>query len=251
MKRRDLLRGAAALSVGAALGDLAVPALAQKKRTIKVLAWSERTEPAAVYPDGMHAVWKSFLEQDRRISVQLGNLTDPEQGVTEKILDEVDAVIWFGHTRHNRLEDSRAMMLVQHIKEKGLGFVPIHSSHWCKPFKLALSHSGDLGGGWKVDAGPSQLKVMDPSHPIAQGIKEFTIPQTEIYREPFRVSKPDSQILMEGWETGEEFRACNAWTVEKGRVVYFRPGHETYPIMHQKAVQQVITNCVLWAGRVI
>jgi trehalose utilization protein len=34
----------------------------------------------------------------------------------------------------------------------------------------------------------------------------------------------------------------------KGRVFYFRPGHETYPTYHQKEVLQVIRNGVRWAN---
>jgi trehalose utilization protein len=33
-------------------------------------------------------------------------------------------------------------------------------------------------------------------------------------------------------------------------VFYFQPGHETFPIYHQKEVQQVITNAVRWAAPV-
>ncbi|MCB0210870.1 MAG: ThuA domain-containing protein, partial [Anaerolineae bacterium] len=36
----------------------------------------------------------------------------------------------------------------------------------------------------------------------------------------------------------------------KGKIFYFRPGHETHPIYYQAEVQQVIANGVRWAAPV-
>jgi trehalose utilization protein len=38
------------------------------------------------------------------------------------------------------------------------------------------------------------------------------------------------------------------WERGFGKIFYFRPGHETYPIYHQAEVQQVIRNGVHWAA---
>jgi trehalose utilization protein len=32
-----------------------------------------------------------------------------------------------------------------------------------------------------------------------------------------------------------------------GKIFYFSPGHETYPIYHDPAIQRVIVNAVRWA----
>jgi trehalose utilization protein len=32
----------------------------------------------------------------------------------------------------------------------------------------------------------------------------------------------------------------------KGRVFYFRPGHETYPVFKQEAVLRILSNAVRW-----
>ena len=33
-----------------------------------------------------------------------------------------------------------------------------------------------------------------------------------------------------------------------GKVFYFQPGHETYPIYHQAEIQRIIVNAACWAG---
>ena len=50
-----------------------------------------------------------------------------------------------------------------------------------------------------------------------------------MYDEPFHVPEPDEVILEECWAAGEWFRSGMVWRLGKGRVFYFRPGHETYP----------------------
>ncbi len=36
------------------------------------------------------------------------------------------------------------------------------------------------------------------------------------------------------------------WNVGKGRVFYFRPGYETYPVFKEKPVLQLLENAVRW-----
>ena len=45
---------------------------------------------------------------------------------------------------------------------------------------------------------------------------------------------------------GEHFRSACYWTVRKGRVFYFRPGHETYPIYKLAEPLRVVQNAVRW-----
>ena len=48
-------------------------------------------------------------------------------------------------------------------------------------------------------------------------------------------------------EGGEVFRSGCCWHRGKGKVFYFRPGHEAFPIYYQPEIQQVIVNAVKWA----
>jgi len=103
--------------------------------------------------------------------------------------------------------------------------------------------------GYRPDAMPSRVTVLLPEHPIARGLPlEFTIEQTEMYNEPFHVPPPDAVVFEERWEKGEWFRSGSVWNVGTGKVFYFRPGHEMYPVFKNPTVLKVIENAVRWLG---
>jgi len=100
---------------------------------------------------------------------------------------------------------------------------------------------------YRGDGKPSYVRVLRPDHPIARGIpREFELPHTEMYDEPFHVPEPDEVVFEERWATGEWFRSGAIWTLGRGRVFYFRPGHETFPIYKEPIPLQILTNAVLW-----
>jgi trehalose utilization protein len=69
-----------------------------------------------------------------------------------------------------------------------------------------------------------------------------------MYDEPFHVPAPDEVIFQETWETGEHFRSGMVWGIGKGKVFYFRPGHETFPVYKQAEAIQIIENACRWLG---
>ena len=100
---------------------------------------------------------------------------------------------------------------------------------------------------YRTDGKPSQVRVLKPDHPIAEGLPtSFEIPQEEMYDEPFHVPEPDEVVFEERWPTGEWFRSGMVWTIGKGRVFYFRPGHETFPVYKQAMPLKVVANAVHW-----
>ena len=102
---------------------------------------------------------------------------------------------------------------------------------------------------YRPDGEPSYVRTLLPEHPVASGIpKKFTLPNTEMYDEPFHVPEPDEVIFEERWSTGEWFRSGCVWSLEKGRVFYFRPGHETYKVYFESAPLKIIENAALWLG---
>lgn len=36
------------------------------------------------------------------------------------------------------------------------------------------------------------------------------------------------------------------WKLGQGRVIYFRPGHESYPVFKENPVLQLLENAVRW-----
>ncbi len=102
---------------------------------------------------------------------------------------------------------------------------------------------------YRADGAPSHVTTLLTDHPIAAGLPaKWDIPQTEMYGEPFHVPPPDEVVFEEKWDKGEHFRSGCVWTVGKGRVFYFRPGHETFPVFKQAEPLKVIENAARWLG---
>jgi len=92
---------------------------------------------------------------------------------------------------------------------------------------------------------PSQIRIVNKKHPITKGIPEtFTIPESEMYDEPFGVPEPDILILDESWSGGEYFRSGCLWRLGKGEIFYFRPGHETYNVFKQEYCLKIVKNAI-------
>ena len=102
---------------------------------------------------------------------------------------------------------------------------------------------------YRNDGAPGHVNVAKPGHPIAAGLPaKWDIPQTEMYGEPFHVPAPDDVVFEERWDKGEYFRSGITWQVGAGKVFYYRPGHETYPIFKQAENVQVVENAIRWAA---
>jgi len=69
-----------------------------------------------------------------------------------------------------------------------------------------------------------------------------------MYGEFFDIPSPDELFTISWFEGGEVFRSGCVWRRGKGRVVYFSPGHETFPIYHDANVQRIIVNAVEYAA---
>lgn len=99
------------------------------------------------------------------------------------------------------------------------------------------------------DGQPSHVTVLNPDHPLAKGLPaKFDIPKTEMYSSPFHVPKPDVSIIEEKWDKGESFTSGSYWKLGKGGVVYYRPGHESYPVFKQAESLKFVDNAVRFLG---
>lgn len=100
---------------------------------------------------------------------------------------------------------------------------------------------------WRNDGKPSSIETMLPAHPIAKGLpNHWSIASSEMYAEPFHVPEPDEVIFKETFSEGEWFRSGMVWNLGLGKVFYFRPGHETYPVFKEKLPLMVLENAVRW-----
>lgn len=198
----------------------------------------------AIYPDGIHGAIKAGIE-DEEIVVRTVTLDDPECGLTQEVLDDTDVIIWWGHMAHHEVPDEVAQR-VRDAVHSGMGAIFLHSGHHSKPFRLLMGTPCNLT--WREDGDYELVWVANPAHPIAQGIGRFIkLDEVETYGEPFSIPEPDELVFIGSYEGGEVFRSGCCWQRGNGRVFYFQPGHETYPIYHNPEILQVIRNAVRWA----
>jgi trehalose utilization protein len=54
-------------------------------------------------------------------------------------------------------------------------------------------------------------------------------------------------IFLSTFSGGEVFRSGCCWRRGKGKVFYFSPGDQGYPIYHHPDIKRVLANAVLWA----
>ncbi len=223
---------------------------------IRVTVWNEfkheqeKEKVKDIYPDGIHNAIKEFLEKDGEFTVNTATLYDGENcGITDELLQNTDVLIWWGHAAHAKVPDEIAKK-VQKAVLSGMGFIALHSAHHSKPFKLLMGTTCNLS--WRENGDMERLWVIKPSHPIASGIdRYFEIPHDETYAEPFDIPEPD-ELVFGGWyEGGEIFRSGCCFLRGNGKIFYFQPGHETFPIYYDKNVQTVIKNAIRWAVPVI
>jgi len=208
------------------------------------------SEPANVYPNGINGALAEHLNTCQGITAKTAQIGDPDQGVPEDALAETDVLLWFGHVKHGDVTDETVARVVKHVKERGMGYLALHSSHFAKPLKALLGTACSFRA-YVHDGKPGRILVAAPDHPIAKGVADFVIPNEEWYGEPFEVPTPEAIVIAGVYNDDTELtRDGLVWTVEKGRVFYFRPGHETYPIFVMPQVQKIVENGVRWlAGK--
>lgn len=220
-------------------------------RKIRVTVWNEfrhekkKENVKALYPDGLHAKIKEFLDECDDLEVRLAALDDPDQGLPDEVLDNTDVLIWWGHVAHNEVDDALAEKIRDRVYTGKMGFVPLHSAHKSKPFMRIVGTNGNLS--W----GRNQKEIvwnLMPTHPVAAGIPDhFLIEEEELYSEPFFIPQPDALVFCGWYEDGNIFRGGAAFLRGAGKIFYFQPGHETCKSFYNPYVQRIIKNAVHWA----
>ena len=218
---------------------------------INVTVWGENVHEhkneivKQLYPTGMHTVIADGLNEDPEINAKTVVLQDPEHGLTQDVLDQTDVLTWWGHCAHGDVEDEIVERVWLRVQE-GMGLIVLHSGHYAKIFKKLMGTTCSLT--WREAGEKERLWNCNPGHPITQGIGPyFELPNTEMYGEPFAIPTPDEQIFISWFEGGEVFRSGQCYHRGNGKVFYFRPGHETYPIYYDENVKLVLKNSVKWA----
>ena len=201
------------------------------------------------YPVGIHAVIADGLREKLgdAVTIRTATLDEPEHGLPQSVVDETDVMLWWGHAGHDRVSDEVVARVHQRVLQ-GMGLIVLHSGHASKIFTKLMGTSCMLR--WREAGEKERLWIVNPSHPICEGFEDeyFELPNTEMYGEFFDIPQPDDLLFISWFEGGEVFRSGCTFTRGKGKIFYFRPGHETYPIYHNAHVRQVIANAVKWAA---
>ena len=75
--------------------------------------------------------------------------------------------------------------------------------------------------------------TVDPAHPIAAGVPHpIVIDAHEMYGEHFDIPAPDELVFVSSFAGGEVFRGGCCFRRGAGRIFYFSPGDQDYPIYH-------------------
>lgn len=200
-----------------------------------------------IYPNGIHNAIAEFLRSDD-IEIKTSTLDNIETTLSLEVLKNTDVLIWWGHMAHHKVPDEIAINVRNEVL-MGMGFICLHSAHHSKPFKLLMGTTCNLS--WRENGDMERIWTVNPAHPISKGIgRYFELEHVETYAEPFGIPNPDEVVFMGWYEGGELFRSGCTFHRENGRIFYFQPGHETFPIFYNENVQTIIRNAVYWANPV-
>jgi trehalose utilization protein len=221
--------------------------------SVRVTIWNEYTDQqrngivAEVYPHGLQAAIAEGLRDllAGQATITTATLNQPDQGLPRILLDNTDVLLWWGHKAHQEVTEDT----VAHVRARvlaGMGLVVLHSGHLSKIFVQLMGTSCNLR--WRKADDRELIWTVNPAHPIAQGISHpIQIPRHEMYGEFFDIPQPDELVFVSSFTGGEVFRSGCCFNRGNGRIFYFSPGDEMYPIYYHPEIRHVLANAVLWA----
>src|SRR3954454_9000365 len=139
-KNRRLAGWLLACSVGfvASVAAAADPAPAAQ-RPVRVVVWDEQQpQQKPAYDNFLGNAIGDYLKSRPGFTVRSMNLSDPEQGVSDEVLDGCDVLVWWGHVRNRDVPPATGKRIVERIKAGRLSMVTLHSAHWSTPFVEAM-----------------------------------------------------------------------------------------------------------------
>jgi trehalose utilization protein len=221
--------------------------------SLHVTVWNEYrheqkpTHPASkIYPEGIHGAIAQGLHEYPGITARTATLDEPEHGLTDAVLAETDVLIWWGHGAHGEVRDEIVAKVQARVLD-GMGLIVLHSAHFSKIFKRLMGTSCELK--WREGDDHERIWVVEPGHPIADGLGEcLEIGREEMYGERFDIPAPETLVFLSWFSGGELFRSGCCYTRGRGKIFYFRPGHESYPTYFNPDVRRVIANAARWVA---
>ncbi len=224
------------------------------EKKLRITVWNEYRheredeEIKKVYPAGIHNAIAEIFRGSEEYEVRTATLDEPEHGLTQEVLENTDVLFWWAHKAHHEVKDEIAARVHKRVLE-GMGLILLHSSHAAKIFQQLMGTSCMLR--WREVGEKERIWVVEPGHPIAENLGEyFELPREEMYGEVFEIPKPDDLVFISWFEGGEVFRSGCCYYRGRGKIFYFRPGHESFPTYYDPNIRQVLLNAARWAAPV-
>jgi trehalose utilization protein len=221
---------------------------------MRITVWGENVhedrepEVRAIYPDGMHGAIAAGLRERLDADVRTATLQEPEHGLSQEVVDATDVLTWWGHIAHDEVDDA-VVDRVHRAVLGGMGLLVLHSGHYSKVFQRLLGTS--CGLQWRNEGERELVWTVAPAHPIAEGVPQpIVIEHQEMYGEPFEIPAPDELVFISSFAGGEVFRGGCCFLRGRGRIFYFSPGDQDYPVYHHPDVRRVLANAARWAAPV-
>jgi trehalose utilization protein len=222
---------------------------------LRIVVWNENIHETRGdegvrrhYPDGIHTVIADGLraELGEQVEVSTTTLAEPEHGLTEEVLSSTDVLLWWGHIGHDQVQDVVVDRVHRHVLA-GMGIIVLHSGHYSKIFRRLLGTTASLK--WRNARERELIWTVAPGHPIAEGIPNpVIIPEQEMYGEFFDIPTPDELIFISSFAGGEVFRGGVTYRRGLGKLFYFSPGDQEYPVYHHPDIRRLLRKGVRWAA---
>lgn len=107
---------------------------------IRVVVWDEQQpgqKPA--YDNFLGNAIADYLRTRPGLTVRSVRLDDPEQGMSDEVLNNADVLIWWGHIRNHDVDPKVGQRVAERIKAGKLALIALHSAHWSQPFIQAMN----------------------------------------------------------------------------------------------------------------
>lgn len=230
-------------------GFLDLGTLGDKPAPLNYANYAEQARQ--IYPDEVHRTIARGLGDhlSAGAEVRASSLEDPDCGLDQKLLEATDVLVWWSHVKEHLLPAECVERIWTRVLRDGMGMVVLHSGAQSRIFRRFMGTSCRTGG-WRQSDDWEAVWTVSPGHPISHGLPPvFVIPTEEVWSEHFDIPRPDELVFISAFRGGEIFRSGCCYERGRGRIFYFRPGHESHPTYHLPEVQQVLANGVEWASR--
>ena len=221
---------------------------------MRVTVWNENVHEGRdesvqrVYPEGIHEVVADGIRRGlgRDAVVTTATLDQPGQGLPAEVVRATDVLVWWSHIANDQLCDEVVDRVIARV-ERGMGLVLLHSALYSRVSLELLGTSCALDR-WAPD-NEQQVWTVKAGHPITAGVPSpIVIPADELYAEPCDLPEPDELVFISSYSGGAVFRSGCCFRRGDGRIFYFSPGDQQYPVYRQSEVRKVIANAVAWVA---